>query len=138
MESDNYHNPMRSPVNGYGQNMERILGRWKNTNWEPLLTPIFKFIADYPFTSLFIGVIACFASLPLLFFFVFVVMTFLLTFCGAFIIFGTFSSFAFGLTAVLVFVAVITAAIITCGIVVVYAAGFTFQDTWNRYRHLLF
>lgn len=83
--------------------IQEVLEKWNQTDFGHITTPALNFIELYPVGSLFLLIFALMIVLPVLFAFVFLIATLIMTISGSFIVFGTISSIVLGGVGVLVF-----------------------------------
>uniref|UniRef100_A0A7M5WRS2 Transmembrane protein n=1 Tax=Clytia hemisphaerica TaxID=252671 RepID=A0A7M5WRS2_9CNID len=110
----------RLPIFPQSKKIQEIIEKWNQTNFEPYTTPILNMIEKYPVGSLFLLIFGVIISIPLILCLVFIISTLVMTICGSFIVFGTFTSIALVSVGAIAFFAALVSIALTAACLVGY------------------
>ena len=111
--------------------IKEVIEKWKNTAVGPLVTPLLIFIERNPHMSLFLGILLCFSSLPLLCVLIFLVTTLSLTLCGSLMFIASFFSIGLAFASVIIFASLFMAGIFTGVTVLVYNSATSMMNIFK-------
>lgn len=112
----------------YSPVFHKILFKWNQTDLRQFTTPVLAAIEDHPIGSLFVFIFGCLIFVPAILTLLFVVSTLVMTICGSFVVFGTFTSVAFLVIGVVAFFASLIAVALTAACLVGYNISSGIQD----------
>ena len=107
---------------------DKILLKWNQTDLRKYTTPVLVMIEQHPIGSLFVLIFGSLIFVPAILTLLFVISTLVMTICGSFVIFGTFTSVAFLVIGVIAFFASLIAVALTAACLVGYNISSGIQD----------
>lgn len=118
----------QQPQNQYSRTFHKILFKWNQTDLRQFTTPVLAMIEEHPVGALFVFIFGCLIFVPAILTLFFVVSTLVMTICGSFVVFGTFTSVAFLVIGVVAFFASLIAVALTAACLVGYNISSGIQD----------
>ena len=106
----------------------KILYKWNQTDLRKFTTPALAMIEEHPTGALFVFIFGCLIFVPAILTLLFVVSTLVMTICGSFVVFGTFTSVAFLAIGVVAFFASLIAVALTAACLVGYNISSGIQE----------